>query len=975
MAERKLQIELLGSLQVQWGEETAVFRTDALRVLLAYLAVQQGVPQRRDTLAGLLSPDRPDKEALTYLRNRLARLRKAIGDETAVPPYFDIDRKQISLRTGSDIVIDVIQFEQCLNTVETHPHRQLAGCPTCLVLLETAVNLVRGELLAGLNFPSDTWEAWLTPQREHVQQRTLEAMTLLRDAQMTLGEWTAVLDIAHRQLRLEPWLESAHRAIMQAHTHLGDRNAALAQFAQCQQQLFDELGVEPEEETSTLFEQIKANETGLDSFLILQPSSFLTNLPLQTGRFFGRKTEQKQLLQRLVDPNYRLITLVGTGGIGKTRLSIEVGRQVKRSFPDGVWFVPLEAIKGGAEQIKIAVGEAVGLGQEGKQLTGEQVIAILRDKQLLLIFDNSEVALDDITFIPEWLKRAPQIAILATSREPLNFQAESVISLDGLPTGDAEISAAEALFAERGQMARDDFIVSADNLPQVRQICELVDGSPLGISLAAAWVRRRSLPQIIAEIGRSLDFLSTRLRDVDPRHRNMRAVFETSWQLLSPEEQAILAALSVFSTTFTAVSAEQVTGATLFDLDLLCEKSLLQQQHESERYVMHSLVRQFAADKLATRTPTVDHAFVAHFYQLAHEHQDDYAALQAEWGNLGTAVTKAHTAQSWPDVLNMVQVLDEPWFRQIRFHDMRQGLTLALDAAHALQNQPALARTLLRLGEIETELNDYAAAEAHLAAAMQELMRLEDSLGIAQGKYLVGRIKSEQGQDDESLKLFEASKQIFEEEEDLHGIAKNLNLIAVHHFKNSNNFQTAQRYLEQSAELQRPLPISPTYVETLRYLVRIMILSESYDVAETYLSKASAVSLQLKDMGEHAAVLFEHLLLGKLRQQFDEALAVGYECLAQFKKIGSLRWEGLVNTQLGLLHQDKQEHDQAATLLCEGLHIFEELGDVYEQAYSYFYLYKLYADIGETERSLNARQQAIRLNLELNNPRLAERLK
>ena len=179
---RTLKIQLLGSLQVKVGEDTAVFRTDAERVLLATLAAHQAIPQRRDTLAGLLSPDRPDKEALTYLRNRLTRLRKVIGDDTAVPPWLEIDRKQIALRAGDDIVIDVIQFEQCLETVEMHSHRQLAGCPPCLKRLETAVDLVRGELLAGLNFPSETWETWLTAQREHAKQRALEAMTLLRKA-------------------------------------------------------------------------------------------------------------------------------------------------------------------------------------------------------------------------------------------------------------------------------------------------------------------------------------------------------------------------------------------------------------------------------------------------------------------------------------------------------------------------------------------------------------------------------------------------------------------------------------------------------------------------------------------------------------------------------------------------------------------------------------------------------------------------
>ncbi len=980
-----LRINLLGPLQVTVGDYPAEFRTDALRVLLAYLAARQGVPQRRDTLAALLSPNRGDRDALTYLRNRLTRLRRTLSDDAATPPWFVIDRKEIALRTGDDILIDITRFEQLLATVEGHAHRQLAGCPTCLAHLKEAVDLVRGELLAGLNFPSDTWEAWLVTEREYLQQHTLDAMTLLRDAQIERGEWAAVLDVAQRQLRLEPWLEPAHRVMMQAHHYLGDRNAALAQYEQCEQLLWDELGVEPEDETRQLRQQIFDN-----ALVTSDGAEVCDNLPLQMTRFFGRKTEQTNLLERLVDPNYRLITLVGTGGIGKTRLAIEVGAQVRMSFPDGVWFVPLDAVKGGAgqirEQIKIAVGEAAGLsqGQEGRQLTGDQVLAILRDKRMLLIFDNCEVVLDELLFIPEWLRRAPQVAILATSREPLNLQAESVVLLDGLSTGEGEMGvggiamtegemhAAEALFAERGRMARDGFEVSAENLPLVRQICQLVDGSPLGIALAAAWVRRRSLAQIIGSIDRSLDFLRTRLHDGEPRHRSMRAVFETSWQMLEPEEQAILAALSVFPTSFSTAASAEVAGARLFDLDLLCEKSLLQQQHESERYAMHSLVRQFAAEKLAERTPEVEQAFVDTFYQFARAHRSDYLRLQPEWRNFLVAITKAHDLGAWQTVLDFVQVLDEPWFRQIRFTEMREGLAYALQAATTLQDMPALARTMLRLGEIEIEQNDYDSAETHLTQTLAHLMRLEDSLGIAHAKYFLGRIKDEQAQNGEALVLFEESKRIFEDENDLLGIAKNLNLIAVCSFKLSRSPQSSQAYLEESASLQRQLPLSSCYVETLRHLARINVLSESYAEAEEYLIEASDVSRQLNDLGEYAAVLYERLLLCKNRHQLDEAIAFGDECLANFRKLGSLRWEALIKTQLGLLHQAKEEPRRGLALLTEGLQIFQELGDFYEQAYSYYYLHKLYAELNETEESQNAKQHARKLNLELADPQLKE---
>ena len=975
----QLHINLLGPMHVRVGDKTAVFRTDALRILLAYLAAHQGIPQRRDTLAGLLSPDRPDKEALTYLRNRLTRLRAAVEDDKAIPPWFDIDRKQIALRTGDDISIDLIQFEQQLKAVETHPHRQLAGCPTCLARLEEATRLVRGELLAGLNFPSDTWESWLMTQREHFQQRAIESMGWLREARITLGEWTAVLDIAQRQLTIEPWLESAHRAIMLAYGQLGDRNAALAQFEQCKTLLWEELGVEPEEETIEMMERLSnlglaAEDKGQNSAFDLLPSSFPNNLPLQTTRFFGREAEQTQLLERLVDPNYRLITLAGTGGIGKTRLAIEVGQQVKMSFPDGIWFVPLDAIRRDAEQIKIAIGEAARLGQMGKQLTGEQVLAILRDKRMLLILDNCETVLDELDFIPEWLRRMPQIAILATSREPLNFQSESIVSINGLPIGDGDNQVAEALFAERGQMARFDFEVTTKNMPQVRQICELVDGSPLGIGLAAASVSRRSLTQIIAEIDRSLDILSTRWRDVDPRHRSVRAVFETSWQLLELAERDGLAALSVFPTSFTAVAAAEISGATQLELDLLSEKSLLQQEHGSERFIMHSLVRQFAAEKLGGRYTAVDSAFVDYYHQYASNHQDDYAQLQPEWRNFSTAVSKAHALEAWHSVLNLVQLLDEPWFRQIRFSDMREALTLAVNAAKAVADLPALAKILIRLGEIGIELSEYDAAEVHLADALLLTLRLKDNLSIAQTKYLIGRVKMEQSHDDEARTLFMDSKRLFERENDGIGVARNLNYIAISFDKQNPFDQTVQTYLEHSITLQKKLPPSSTYVEALRLMSRNKNRFGEFDEAKEYLAEAKSISLEQQDIGEYAAVLYEFMIMHKRKHEFDQALQIGFECLDYFFQLGSLRWQALVKVQLGLLYKAKTQPHLTIPLILDGLQIFIELGDLFEQAHSQYILYELYAEIEDVEQSKIAKQHAKRLAQTLQITHLQKRL-
>ncbi|RMG84789.1 MAG: hypothetical protein D6712_10660 [Chloroflexi bacterium] len=257
---------------------------------------------------------------------------------------------------------------------------------------------------------------------------------------------------------------------------------------------------------------------------------------------------------------------------------------------------------------------------------------------------------------------------------------------------------------------------------------------------------------------------------------------------------------------------------------------------------------------------------------------------------------------------------------------------------------------------------------------MPLLMRLEDGRGLAQGNYLYGRIKLEQAQDDEVIALCTESKRIFSEEADWLGVARNLNLLALCQIRKNRDFQTAHEYLQQSIALQRDLPLTASYTETLRHLARIKSVMQEFEAAEQYLSEATEVARRQKDIGEYAAVLYERLILCKRRGQRDEALRFGREALENFRKLGSLRWEALLKTQIGLLHRANQNFDEALSLLQDSLQIFSELGDKYEQAHSYFYLYQLYADLNDAERSREAKENARRLNLELNDSRLTERL-
>ncbi len=297
------------------------------------------------------------------------------------------------------------------------------------------------------------------------------------------------------------------------------------------------------------------------------------------------------------------MTIVAPGGMGKTRLAIEVGRHLLPSFRDGVTFVDLAAV---TEPDEIGSVVAAALSYQAPDKTQPllpQLLNSLAQRNILLILDNFEQLVRGASLIDRILKTCPELVILVTSRQPLNLVSESRFPLQGLDfpdlltVDDALDWSSVQLFVDSGQRARPGYALSDDNLVYVLQICRLVQGMPLALILAAAWLELLSSAEIAVEIERSLGFLSSDLADLPHRQRSMHAVFDRSWQRLQPDEQTVLAKLSVFRGGFSRDAAEQVAGANLRILLSLVNKSLLQRQSDNGRYVMHELLRQYAAEQ------------------------------------------------------------------------------------------------------------------------------------------------------------------------------------------------------------------------------------------------------------------------------------------------------------------------------------------------------------------------------------------
>lgn len=331
------------------------------------------------------------------------------------------------------------------------------------------------------------------------------------------------------------------------------------------------------------------------------------NLPATITPIIGRKTEQQELIEWIQTQPTRLITILGPGGMGKTRLALEiawyfVNEKHNRLFTNGVFFVPLAQLSDPAH-IVTTIAERLGKQFHGTDEPEQQVLNYFSEKQMLLVLDNFEHLLDGARLISAILQAAPHIHVLTTSREKLNLGGEAVFTLGGLhflkweTPEDALEYAAVRLFMQSACLARSDFTLQADDLAYMSRICQLVQGMPLAILLAAAWVEVLTLREIADEIEHSIDFLEGKRRDVPERQRSIRAVFEHSWKRLSEDQQEIYQKLSVFRGGFTRYAAQRITGADIRTILSLTNKSLLTRVHET-RFDIHELLRQYTKEKL-----------------------------------------------------------------------------------------------------------------------------------------------------------------------------------------------------------------------------------------------------------------------------------------------------------------------------------------------------------------------------------------
>ena len=742
----KLALSLLGPVRVELdGRLLTSFRSSKVKALLFYLAIENEQPVGREFLMSLLWPDTLRESAQTNLRQALYQLHKEIPALPAthgsgLVPLLLAERQTVQVHPEAAVACDVQQFRSLL-----------AGGPG---QWPQAAGLYRGDFLSDFCLSDSVpFEEWTAVQRANLQRQALELLEALADQALTGGDYVLAEFYARRQLALDDLREVAHRQLMSALAQSGRRIEALTHCQEFVTHLWQELALQPEATTQALVAQIRAGASSAARPVVAPVVP--DNLPVALTPFIGREAEMAAMAAQFEEETSRLLTLHGPGGVGKTRLALEFARRNRAKYAQGVCFVPLAGLASAAN-LAPTIAAALGLSLSPQPEPRQQLLRFLQPRQLLLLLDNFEHLREGANLLVDILQAAPQVRILVTSRERLQLAAENLFLVPGLRTAaEAGESAAESeavqMFVAYARRARHDYRLDGEDRPAVTGICRLVEGMPLAIELAAAWVRAIPPVVILEQIAAGSSVLETAGVDVPPRLRSVRASFNYSWGLLDKEEQQALMCLSACRGGCSGAAATACGAATPQILAALVDKSMLAYDPASDRYTLHELVRQLAEERLQAggQAATVYHRHAGHFCALAREAWSQvetdqlydvyYQVIGPELDNCRAAQQRSSAAGEVEDALQLAVALSE----YLANHGMAEEALRLLEEALAVGDErcaPA-TRAAAYLQVADIWLDHRAGREKPIEFAEKGLAlyrALADQVGVARALFTCG---------------------------------------------------------------------------------------------------------------------------------------------------------------------------------------------------------------------------------------------
>lgn len=677
------------------------------------------------------------------------------------------------------------------------------------------------------------------------------------------------------------------------------------------------------------------------------PAPRQSNLPAAVTPFLGRVRELSDLARLLADPKVRLLSIIGPGGMGKTRLAVECARRETGKYPDGIFFVPLAPLQAAVDLLP-AIAAALGFAFLADARTPQQqLFDYLREKTLLLVLDNFEHLIDGAGLVHGLLQTAPRLKVLVTSRERLRLTGETVFLLDGMDFPDWETPSdlnpysAVSLFLQSARFSRPDFTLQPDDLPYAVRLCRLVDGVPLGIVLAAGWVEVLPLAEIVAEIERSLDFLVSDLRDVPERQRSLRAVFDHSWRLLSDDEQTVFQALSIFRGGFTRQAAQGILGAGLPLLTALLNKSLFQRT-ETGRYELHELVRQFAAEKFSDNPAAgMRREQHAHYYlALLHQQMDNLsgrqlqsrlAAVTADLDNIRAGWEWAADTEQATLVGSALEDLCRFYEWQGRYAEGAAASRVAASVSRSVGESRVEVNALIWQATFWRTLGDQAEAQRLLqegAFALGQLRQIGVDVRWEQAALVLGlaRLARDAGDGTTARQRFTEAVALFEALDNPWAVAQALNELcyALRNLETVGESPESQEYhgeAEQAARRSVAICRQNGYVVGVAEgLIQLSAsLDQCSDEAQQAVEESLALYTELKiESGVIAAqcqIGFIKLALG----EYAEARLINQQVLKAAARNGNLSLTGRAYIHLGMVELASRAYDHAHDLLARSV--------------------------------------------------------